>query len=95
MLVERWTWKAKQGHRRELIELIKAWVERNGFTPRVSSVVYGAWDTVSSDLEFETIEDRQKFWEAFDWSQPEVAEFLKTLQNLIESETTCELLRLY
>jgi hypothetical protein len=93
MIVERWTWKAKPGRRDQLIELVKHWVEHFGLTPRVCSHDWGNWDTVSSDLEFETDEGRQKFWAGVGGS--EHTETLKKMEDLIESGTTHELLRVH
>ena len=95
-VVERWTWKVKAGCRDEFVELVKSWVERHGLTPRVCSFLFGAWNTVSSDLEFETEEDRQKFYDDIvDWSQPENVKLLQKLNDLRESDLTHELLQLH
>jgi len=50
-------------------------VEEAGLTPRVCSHVFGTWDTVSSDLEFETIEDWQAKMKDWDRSRPAATEF--------------------
>ena len=93
MIVERWTWKAKVGRRDELIELAKAWVERYGLTGRVCTFEFGGtWNIVFVDVEFETMQDQQKFWDDYDWSRPEAIETLKKFQNLWEPDSTHELL---
>lgn len=95
MIVERWTWKTREGHRAEVIELVKALVEEAGLTPRVCSYVFGPYNVVSSDLEFETMEDRAKFWESFDPSQPRMAEWNRKRPDLVDHDTTCHLLRVH
>jgi hypothetical protein len=95
MIVERFTWKAKVGCRAEVIELVKALVEEIGLTPRVCSYVFGPYDIVSSDLEFETMEDREKFWADFDGSGPAWAEFHEKLPDLTGSGATHELLQVH
>ena len=95
MIIERWTWKAKVGCRAEVIELIKAGVAETGLTPRICSYVFGPYDIVSSDLEFETEEDRKKWWDEVDWKQPKMAEWLKKRPDLVESHGPHELLRVH
>ena len=85
MIIERWTWNVKVGCRDEVIELVKALVEETGLTPRVCTFTYGPYETVTSDLEFETEEDHKKFWDDLDWSQPKAAEWSKKRPDLTES----------
>ena len=85
MVIARYHWKAKTGCREELIKLVKAAVEELGFTPRVCTYVWGFWDTVTSDLEFETMEDEGKFWDNVDTSQPAFAELVEKEPDLFES----------
>ena len=93
MIVQRITWKVKVGCKNEFIELTKAVVEEQGLTPRVCSYVFGPYDVVTSDLEFETEEDQQKYHT--DWSKPKTAEWAKKHAELTESGTTVELLRVH
>jgi hypothetical protein len=85
MIVERWTWKVKVGSRAEVIELLKDWVQAAGLTPRVCTYVYGLYEVVTSDLEFETQEDQNQFWNDLDWSRPALAEWSKRRPDLTES----------
>ena len=85
MIVERFTWKAKVGCEAEVVKLVKALVEEAGFTPRVCTYTFGPFHLVTSDLEFETEEERQKFWNDIDSSQPAYAEWRKKRPGLIES----------
>ena len=62
MIIARYSWKAKTGCRAGIIEFIKGLVKELGFTPRVCTHVWGSYDMVTSDLEFETMEDLDKFW---------------------------------
>lgn len=93
MIVERFTWTAKMGHRGEFIDVLKGWLELTGFAGRVcGSFMSGSWEVISWYQEFETIEDRNKLWEAIDWSRPEVIELRGIFEDLIESRTS-EILR--
>jgi hypothetical protein len=82
MIVERITWKVSYSHQNEFIELLKATVEAMGFTPCVCTYRFGAADIVTSDLEFETFLDREKYWEDFDYNAPEHVAFHERLPDL-------------
>jgi len=93
MIAERITWKLKPGCKREAIEMLKSSSEPSGPVYRVYSFMFGGnGETVVLELEFETLEDRQKFWA--DWSaQPESAEVAARFQELMETGGVHELLR--
>jgi hypothetical protein len=92
MIVERWTWQVNPAHKSEFIELTKALVQALGMKPRVCSYRFGVSTAVSSDMEFETFLDREKYWERLDTSIPEWVEFHEKHPDLVETGTTCELL---
>lgn len=85
MIIARFSWKAKTGCRPEVIKLVKALAEELGFTPRVCTYRWGVYDTVTSEFEFETMEDQDKFWNNVDPSQPAYAEWIKKVPDLVES----------
>ena len=85
MLIERRTFKTKVGCRDEVIKLLKALVEEQGLTPRVCTYVDGPEDIVTSDYEFETMEDMDKFWNDVDPSGPVFVEAHEKVPDLIES----------
>ena len=95
MIVERVTWKVNHIHQSEFIELLKALVEAMGHTPRVCSCMFGPADTVTSELEFETMEDREKSVNDFDLSMPEYVAYVEKYPELAETGMTRELLRLH
>ena len=95
MIVERWTWTIKRGCRNEFIEVMKAMLKLNGFAGRVCTHKFGPYDVVSWYQEFESMEDRQKVWDAIDWSRPEVAELRKKNEDLSEPGTTRELYQVH
>ena len=98
MIVERMTHLAKRGCRKELIELLKEARKLEGnedLKTRIYSTTFGTWAKVTWDLEFETEEDRKKYWAGIDVSRPEPQEFLKKLYDLTESGHTRELLNLH
>jgi hypothetical protein len=95
MIVERWTWTAKVGRRDEFVEMIKALLELNGFAGRVCTFEQGPFDKVTFYQEFESMEDRQEVWDAIDWSRPEVVELTEKWDDLIETGTTSEILRVH
>ena len=94
MLVERHTWRVEYGQRSEWVEVVKAWVEAAGLTPRVCSYLYGPKDIVTSDLEFETIQDIQKFWDNFDSKSPAHVSLHEKQHDLGVSYVNKELLNL-
>ena len=85
MIMERRTYKTKVGCRDEVIKLIKALVEEQGLTPRVCTYVDGPQDIVTSYLEFETEEARQKWMDSRDPSGPVFVEAHEKVPDLIES----------
>ena len=85
MIVERFTYKVKIGCEAEVVKLVKAMVEEAGLTPRVCTFTYGPREIVTSDLEFETEEDKKEFWKDLDWSAPAAAEVGKKATDLVES----------
>ena len=95
MIVQRFTFKAKVGCESEVIKLVKDMVEEFGFIPRVCSYVFGPLEIVTSEVEFESIEARQRFYDEVDWSGPKAAEWLKRRADLTESGTTIELFRVH
>jgi hypothetical protein len=95
MIVVRYTWKVNHIHHSEFIKLLKAMIEEAGLTPRVCSHMFGPRDTVSSELEFETIEDWRAWWGDVDWSKPAVTEFEARYPDLAEIGMTAELLRIH
>ena len=97
MIIMRGKWKVKFGCEDEAIKLNKAAVEELGFTPRVSTHRWGSQTTagiVTSDLEFETMEDMDKFLDDIDTSQPAWVEWHKRYVDLIESHWS-ELLQVH
>jgi hypothetical protein len=64
-----------------------------GLTPRVCIFTFGPWDIVTSDLDFDTEENRRKFWNDIDGSQPAYAEWRKKRPDLADSEHHRELLQ--
>ena len=95
MIVERWTWQAKVGCRDEVVKLVKAMVEEAGLTPRVCTYVYGPFQVVTSDLEFETMEDQKRFGDELDHSQPAFVEFHKKYADLVELTISREVLQVH
>jgi hypothetical protein len=95
MIVERVTWLAKVGHKVEVVKLLKALQEQSDTTERLYSAMFGANDeTVVLELEFESMEDRRKTWEAWT-AQPEVNEAGRKMRELIESGGVHEIWRLH
>jgi hypothetical protein len=95
MLIERFTWKVSHLHQKEFIELLKAMLEAQGKTPRVCSYVFGDRETVTSDLQYETMADREQDIADFDYDQPEWIAWVEKYPDLAETGITCELLRLH
>lgn len=88
MIVERWSWKVKTGYRGELIEVVKALVAELGLTSRVCSYVYGPFDMVILDNEFESEEDLKESQAVrHDKPGPAMVEWVKKRRELVVSET--------
>jgi hypothetical protein len=92
MIVHRHIWNVKHECRDEFIELTKAALGEQ-VTLRVCSFIFGPYDTVLVDTEFETLEEEQKF--SWDWSKPKLAEWGKKHHDLIVSGPINELLRVH
>jgi hypothetical protein len=95
MIVERFTHKPKVGHTYELVKLAKDWLERHNLTGRVCTIEFGRLSTVCMELEFETMQDLLKFWDGYDWAEPEVIETTKAFEDLLETEPTREVLQVH
>ena len=85
MIIDRLTWKVCHSHHAEFIESVRAMVEKIGSPSRICTFMFGPMDVVIHDLEFDTEEDRQKFWNDIDSSQPAYAEWRKKRPDLTES----------
>jgi hypothetical protein len=70
-------------------------LEAQGKTPHVCSYVFGDRDTVTSDLLYESMADREKDIADFDYDQPEWIAFVERFPDLAETGMTSELLRLH
>lgn len=88
-VVERFTWKTKVGHRDEIAELARDWAQRHGLTPHIRLPWFSSqdWWTVTSDLIFETEEERRAFWDDVDWSEPHSREIVDKLHDLQQGHT--------
>jgi hypothetical protein len=95
MIIERFTWKVSHQRHKEFIRLVKALVEAMGHTPRVCSYLFGDADIVTSELEFQSLADREQSVIDFDYSLPEWAAFVERYPDLAETGMTRELLRVH
>lgn len=97
MIVERWTWVAKRGRKRDFIEWCKKLREQEfnkGLTVRVYSTVFGMRANVIMEFVYESEEHRLKRWDAIDWT-PKVFEFISKMDDMVEAAGhTRELLKL-
>ena len=92
VLVDRWTYIAKRGHINEAVALVKTESERytKPRTYRVLRPNTGSMDTFVMEIEFESMEDRQRFWS--EWgATPEAAAFLEKWHNLTETGVNREI----
>ena len=88
MIIMRGKWKVKFGCEGEVIKFVKAVQEELGLTPRICTHMWGSQTTagiVTSDFEFETMEDLNKFWDNLDRSGPAYVEWHKKNTDLVES----------
>lgn len=68
--------------------------ENRGLTTRIYSTRFGTWNKVTLEVEYETEEDRQKYWAGVEWTG-ELAEFVETHHDMLELGQTRELLELH
>lgn len=98
MFVERQMIKSKSGCYRELQELLERWSEEFPF-PRAVEVrryyTYAGQDyhEISQEWEFESLDDLQKGWEAWEAMSSEMAPYLEKFQELVEHQSGPELWR--
>jgi hypothetical protein len=94
MIIDRVIRTAKPGCKYRLIKVLKNWVEWSGAMGRVytSNVNY---DTVISDIDFETEQDRQRFYDGLDWSQWKSIEAPEKIDDLRAPGMTWEILTLH
>ena len=93
MIVDRGVFTVKHPCRDEFIELVKAAFEEQDVTYRVCSFIYGPYDVVIVDTEFETEEEQRTH--TWDWNKPAFAEFAKKHDDLIASGPVNQLLRVH
>lgn len=98
MIVERWTWVAKRGHKNDFIEWCKELRDQEfnkGLTIRVYSTSFGLRGNIVMEFEYESEEHRLKRWDAIEWT-PELSEFVRKNDELVEAvDHTRELLTLH
>jgi hypothetical protein len=93
VIVKRHYWKVKHSCRGEFIKLIKAAMDEAGIPNRVYSYIYGPYDTVVVDAEYETEEDAVRH--RYDWSLPKISEWAQKRHDLLEGGLVNELLRVH
>ena len=83
MIVQRITWKVKQGCMQELVALAKSFVESAGITCRTYTSRIGRHDTLVGDNEFESLAEMEKF--SAEWfARPDTPAFLEKWFALTE-----------
>jgi hypothetical protein len=91
MIVERFTWHVKPGHQQEFVELVKGERERIGKAEvRIYVPFYGPHNVVIGELEFETLEDQDGFWQEW-WQAPEAQTYMEALSQLQDAGGSHEL----
>ena len=98
MIVERFTWVAKRGHKRDFIEWCKKLRDQEfnkGLTIRVYSTSFGLRGNVIMEFEYESEQHRLERWDAIEWT-PDVTEFVSETNEMVEAvDHTRELLTLH
>ena len=85
MIVQRRTWKIKQGCMQELVALGNSFIETTGstvrlYTPRMG---LGRHDTLVADHEFESLAEMESFWK--EWlARPDAPAFQEKWDALTE-----------
>jgi hypothetical protein len=83
-VVMRFTHTAKPGCRGELAQLVKDQIERLGLAPRVllPSFTSTDWGKVTTEVDFDTEQERREFWDNLDWSDPQSVEYERKVSEL-------------
>jgi hypothetical protein len=91
MIVERYTHKAKNGHKDELVALLKDWLEMHNRVGRVYTI-RDDWDTVCYEAEWATEEELQESLDNWDPNHPDHAELFRRFLEIRGSNTIREVL---
>jgi len=88
MLTVRWTFEAKPGHTRDMIDWLKSWTEYGFPIPphgwRISSTSYfSPRYRVISEMEFESLAEIEVWWKEFG-AAPRVSEAFERLAEISE-----------
>ena len=97
MIVERYTWEAKPGRRKDAIEWCKerrAREENKGLIIRIYAPKFGTWNKVTMEIEYETEEARREYWSAIEWTE-KLREFAAAHHDMIGLGQTYELFELH
>ena len=85
MYINRRTFNTKQGKQKEAVALL---LEAQALIPeqpmRMSTPVFGPFDTLAVEFEFATLADYERFWAEL-WERPDFAETLGRWGKLIDT----------
>jgi len=91
MIVERQVFKVKPGHVNDTVEVLQEmWKLVDPVPSRIYTVIAGPHYTVYLDLEFESFEQREKWWADMN---PKVAPLMDRWYALVDAGGGIELLR--
>lgn len=90
MILELHIWKAKPGHKEDLIALGKAEGQRMGIPCRVYTSLTHPGNMIIFEYQFASLAEQAKFWAQWR-AEPEAQEFLRRLDELAEKEHRKEL----
>lgn len=80
MIVQRMRWRIKTKYMQDAIDLGIAEMERVGRPYRTYSVAIGEMNTLTTDMEFDSYEEREQYWKAYFESQ-EGQDFVAKFSN--------------
>ncbi|TEU17258.1 MAG: hypothetical protein E3J25_02210 [Anaerolineales bacterium] len=90
MIVQRSTFKVKQGCMEELVALNKSEREKEGLSCRIYSPNKAPHGTLVIEWEFESLAESEKYWAGW-WAKPETAAFVEEWYALTESGGSTEI----
>ncbi len=92
MLVNRRTFIAKRGRMEEVVALVKAEIERvsHPHARRLYIPSIGPLDVIAHEVEFESLEEYERFWAEW-FASPEGAAFNEKWSDLTETGGTNEI----
>jgi len=84
MIVQRHVFKAKWGCGEKLVALLTEEWEKRGLCYRIYTPITGPWPTVVVEGEFQSQDEREKFWAELS-ARPDIPAYVDKMGEVVES----------